>query len=87
TSVIPGTGNGQEMQAIAGVVIGGTSLSGGTGSMAGTIIGVFIMAVLKTGLMAIGAPQQWQLFFTGFVVILAVLLDIYRQKAASGEVR
>ncbi|MDR1579729.1 MAG: ABC transporter permease, partial [Synergistaceae bacterium] len=40
TSVIPGTGNGQEMQAIAGVVIGGTSLSGGTGSMAGTIIGV-----------------------------------------------
>jgi ribose transport system permease protein len=41
------------------------------------------MAVLKTGLMAVGAPQQWQLFFTGFVVILAVLLDIYRQKAAS----
>ncbi len=83
TTVIPGTGNGQEMQAIAGVVIGGTSLAGGVGTIPGTMIGVFIMAVLKTGLMAIGAQQQWQLFFTGLVVILAVLLDIQRQKSAS----
>lgn len=53
-----------EMNAIAAVVIGGTSLSGGSGTMLGTIIGVFIMAVLKNGLMTIGI-QQWQVFFTG----------------------
>lgn len=81
TTVIPGSGNGLELQGIAAVVIGGTSLSGGVGSMAGTMIGVFIMAVLKSGLMAIGIPQQYQILLTGIVVILAVLLDIYRQKS------
>ena len=50
TSVLPGSGGGMEMNAIAAVVIGGTSLSGGSGTMLGTIIGVFIMAVLKNGL-------------------------------------
>lgn len=64
--------------AIAAVVIGGTSLSGGSGTMLGTIIGVFIMAVLKNGLMTIGIQQQWQVFFTGLAVLLAVMLDIYR---------
>lgn len=82
TTIIPGSGSGQEMQAIAAIVIGGTSLAGGVGSIQGTMIGVFIMAVLKTGLMVIGAQQQWQLIFTGIVVILAVLMDIYRQKVA-----
>lgn len=66
------------MNAIAAVVIGGTSLSGGSGTMLGTIIGVFIMAVLKNGLMTIGIQQQWQVFFTGLAVLLAVMLDIYR---------
>lgn len=80
TTIIPASGSGQEMQAIAGVVIGGTSLSGGIGTLGGTLIGVLIMAVLKTGLMIIGTPQQWQLFFTGLMVILAVLLDMYRRK-------
>lgn len=70
--------SGMEMNAIAAVVIGGTSLSGGSGTMLGTIIGVFIMAVLKNGLMTIGIQQQWQVFFTGLAVLLAVMLDIYR---------
>ncbi len=83
TTVIPGSGNGLELQGIAAVVIGGTSLAGGVGSMTGTMIGVFIMAVLKSGLMAISIPQQWQTLLTGVVVILAVLLDIYRQKSAN----
>lgn len=82
TTVIPGSGNGLELQAIAGVVIGGTSLSGGVGTMSGTMIGVFIMAVLRSGLMAISVPQQWQTLLIGVVVILAVLLDIYRQNNA-----
>ncbi|HPY37465.1 MAG TPA: ABC transporter permease [Clostridia bacterium] len=83
TTVIPGTGNGQELNAIAAVVIGGTSMSGGAGTMVGTIIGVFIMSVLKNGLLAVGLEAQWQTFFTGLVVIGAVLLDIQRNKAAS----
>ncbi|MEG0268978.1 MAG: ABC transporter permease [Clostridia bacterium] len=82
TTVIPGTGNGQELNAIAGVVIGGTSMSGGSGTMVGTLIGVFIMATLKTGLASMGLQAHWQTFITGFVVIGAVLLDIWRNNAS-----
>lgn len=78
TSIIPSTGNGLELLGIAGVVIGGTSMSGGTGTLVGTIIGVFIMSVLKQGLMSMGLQSHWQTFFTGIVVIAAVLLDQYR---------
>lgn len=83
TVIIPGTGNGIELLAIAGVVIGGTSLSGGVGSLAGSMIGVYIMSVLSNGLMSMGLQGQWQTFFTGVVVIGAVLLDAYRNKRAS----
>jgi ribose transport system permease protein len=82
TSIIPSTGNGLELLAIAGVVIGGTSMSGGSGSLTGTMIGVFVMSVLKQGLMSIGLQGHWQTFFTGTVVIGAVLLDQYRLKKA-----
>jgi len=80
TSIIPSTGNGLELLGIAGVVIGGTSMSGGTGTLVGTLIGVFIMSVLKQGLMSMGLQSHWQTFFTGVVVIAAVLLDQYRIK-------
>lgn len=83
TSIIPGTGNGIELQAISGVVIGGTSLAGGIGTMGGTLIGVYIMSVLKQGLMSMNLQGQWQTFFTGIVVIGAVLLDIYRSRKAN----
>ena len=83
TTIIPGTGQGTELQAIAAVVIGGTSLSGGVGSLTGTIIGVFIMSVLRIGLMSMGLPAPFQVFFTGIVVIGAVLLDIQRTKRAN----
>jgi ribose transport system permease protein len=82
TTIIPGTGNGIELLAIAAVVIGGTSLSGGVGSLTGTMIGVYIMSTLSNGLMSMGLQGQWQTFFTGVVVICAVLLDIYRNKKA-----
>ena len=78
TSIIPSTGNGQELLGIAGVVIGGTSMSGGSGTLAGTLIGVFIMSVLKQGLMSMGLQSHWQTFFTGAVLVGAVLLDQYR---------
>lgn len=83
TVIIPGTGSGQEVNGIAAVVIGGTSMSGGSGTMVGTVIGVFIMSVLKSGLSSVGLQSHWQTFFTGFVVIGAVLLDQLR--TASGQ--
>lgn len=82
TSITPQTGNGFEMYAIAAAVIGGTSLAGGIGSLTGTLIGVFVINVLKNGLMSMGLPVQWQTFFIGLVVVLAVLLDVYRAKRA-----
>ena len=86
TTINPGTGNGFELEAIAGVIIGGTSLAGGVGSVTGTMIGVFIMAVLKTGLSSMSLPAPFQLFFTGIIVIGAVWLDMYRVKK-SNEVK
>jgi len=83
TSIIPGTGNGIELLAIAGVIIGGTSLVGGIGSVSGTLIGVYIMSVLKHGLLSVNLQSQWQTFFTGIVVIGAVMLDNYRIKRTS----
>jgi len=86
TTVLPAQGQGFELMAIAAAVIGGTSLYGGFGTIWGTIIGVFIMSVLATGLPAMNLQSQWQTFFTGVIVIGAVLLDMYRTKKTS-EVR
>ncbi len=83
TTIIPGTGNGLEMNGITAVIIGGTSMAGGSGSIVGTMIGVFIMSVLKTGLPSVGLQSQWQTFFTGLVVVGAVLLDQARIRSAS----
>lgn len=76
----PNTGNGFELDAIAGVVIGGTSLAGGTASIIGTIIGVFIMTVLKIGFPYLGVQPHWQLFITGIILIVAVFVDIINRK-------
>ena len=83
STITPGTGAGQEMHGITGVIVGGTSMAGGSGTMVGTLIGVFIMSVLKNGLPACGLQAPWQNFFTGVVVIGAVVLEIQRTKAAS----
>lgn len=83
TSIVPATGAGMEILGIAAVVIGGTSLAGGVGTLTGTIIGVYIMAVLRQGLMSMGLQPHYQTFFTGIVVIAAVMLDNYRTKKAS----
>ena len=83
TSIIPSTGNGIETNAIAAVVIGGTSMAGGIGTISGTLIGVFIMSVLKQGLMSMNLQGQWQTFFSGIVVIFAVWMDTYRNKKAN----
>lgn len=80
STILPGTGNGMELDAIAGVVVGGTSISGGVGSILGTVIGVFIMSVLKIGLPYLDLQPHYQLFITGFVVVIAVYADIIIRK-------
>jgi ribose transport system permease protein len=72
-----------ELDAIAAVVIGGTSLSGGEGSILGTIIGAFIMSTLTNGLRILSVPQEWQIVVTGCIVVLAVFLDILRRRQQS----
>ena len=79
-SAQPALGQGYELEAIAAVVIGGTSLSGGTGTVLGTIIGAFIMSVLTNGLRILSVPQEWQIVVTGVIIILAVYIDILRRR-------
>lgn len=71
----PATGVGYELDAIAAVVIGGTSLSGGVGSIAGTLVGVFIIGVMNNGLDLLNVSSYWQLVLKGLIIVLAVLLD------------
>lgn len=82
-SAQPSLGQGYELDAIAAVVIGGTSLSGGTGTIAGTIIGAFIMSVLTNGLRILSVAQEWQTVITGVIIILAVYADILRRRSSS----
>lgn len=76
----PILGVGFELNAIAAVVIGGTSLFGGKGSMLGTFLGACIMGVLGNGLLLIGLGDFTRQIITGVVIILAVILDTYRSR-------
>lgn len=82
-SAQPALGMGYELKAIAAVVIGGTSLFGGVGSILGTVIGALIMSVLTNGLQIISVPQEWQTVILGVVILAAVYLDNFRRKAGS----
>ncbi len=79
-SAQPALGQGYELDAIAAAVIGGTSLSGGEGSIVGTIIGAFIISVLTNGLRIMSVPQEWQTVITGVIVVVAVYLDLVRRR-------
>jgi ribose transport system permease protein len=79
-SAQPALGQGYELDAIAAAVIGGTSLSGGEGTILGTIIGAFIISTLTNGLRILSVPQEWQTVITGAIVILAVYLDVLRRR-------
>ncbi|MEJ2029836.1 MAG: ABC transporter permease [Maritimibacter sp.] len=78
-SAQPALGLGYELEAIAAVVIGGTSLSGGRGTILGTLIGALIMAVLTNGLRVLSVAQEWQTVVTGAIIILAVYADMVRR--------
>lgn len=79
-SAQPALGLGYELEAIAAVVIGGTSLSGGRGTVLGTLIGALIMAVLTNGLRVLSVAQEWQTVVTGAIIILAVYADMVRRR-------
>lgn len=79
-SAQPALGQGYELEAIASVVIGGTSMSGGEGTILGTVIGAFIISTLTNGLKVMGVAQEWQIVITGGVLVLAVLLDKMRKR-------
>tara|TARA_R110002124_G_scaffold25946_2_gene93552 strand:- start:2481 stop:3494 length:1014 start_codon:yes stop_codon:yes gene_type:complete len=82
-SAQPALGLGYELEAIAAVVIGGTSLSGGRGTILGSLIGALIMAVLTNGLRVLSVAQEWQTVVTGAIIILAVYADMMRRKRSS----
>ncbi len=81
-SAQPATGMGYELQAIAAVVIGGTSLAGGKGSIVGTVIGALIISVINNGLQIMSIPQEWQNVILGIVILFAVYADMVRKREA-----
>jgi ribose transport system permease protein len=78
-SAQPSIGDGYEMQVITAVIIGGTSLSGGSGTILGTVLGALFMSVLANGMNLVGVSVYWQKFVMGTIIIVAVGLDRYRR--------
>lgn len=76
----PTAGEGAEMDAIAAVVVGGTSMSGGSGKIGGTIIGALIIGFLNNGLNLLNVNSFWQYVVKGLVILLAVFIDFLRNK-------
>lgn len=73
-------GEGAEMDAITAVVLGGTSMSGGVGTLTGTVIGCVIVGVLNNGMNLMGVDSSWQYIVQGVVVLLAVFIDFFKKK-------
>lgn len=78
----PTAGNGYELNAIAAACIGGTSMSGGRGTIAGTVIGAILFSALKVGLITSGVDTFWQYVATGVVIIIAAYVEIIQSKLA-----
>lgn len=82
SNITPGTGAGLELDAIGGAIIGGTSSSGGSGSIFGTFLGVLVISLLKTGLPYIGLQANWQQIITGLILLGAVTIDMMKRRKA-----
>lgn len=76
----PTAGEGAELDAIAAVVLGGTSMSGGSGKISGTVIGALIMGVLSNGLNLMRVQSFWQYVVKGIVILIAVFIDVRKKK-------
>jgi len=75
----PATGESWEMNAIAAAVLGGTSMSGGVGTIGGTLIGAFVIGVLNDGMIMLGVSEFWQMVIKGIVIIVAVIVDQFQR--------
>ena len=80
----PSVGDGTEMTVITAVIIGGTSLNGGAGTMLGTVLGALLMNVLSSGMNLVGVSAYWQKFVMGLIIIVAVGLDQYQRSKRRG---
>ena len=81
----PTAGDGAELDAIAAVVLGGTSMSGGIGRIGGTVIGALIIGVLNNGLNLMGVSSFWQVIVKGVVILAAAYADVLKRKSAEGK--
>lgn len=79
----PAAGSGYETNAIAAAAIGGTSLAGGKGSIAGTFLGAILLQALKVGLVVCGVDTFWQYIATGMIIVFAVYVDVIQGKLAA----
>lgn len=77
----PTIGQGAELDAIAAVILGGTSFTGGVGTIGGTVIGVLLIGFLNNGLNILGVSSFWQLIIKGVIILLAVYIDILKKKS------
>ena len=80
TAANPSSGDGWEMNAISAVVLGGTSMSGGVGTIGGTIIGAFVIGVINDGMIMIGVSEFWQKVIKGIIIVLAVIIDQFQAR-------
>jgi ribose transport system permease protein len=78
-------GEGMELQSIAAVVVGGTNLFGGEGTVGGTMIGMLIIGVLANGLNILGVADFWQRVVNGLIIVVVVAIDQWRRRAARRE--
>lgn len=79
----PNLGNMFELDAISAVIIGGTSFSGGIGTIGGTVIGAFIIGILNNGMSLLGVPTFYQLIIKGLIIILAVWFDVLNKRKSA----
>ena len=80
SSITPTSGLGLELDAIGGAIIGGTSMTGGAGSIVGSMLGVLILSLLKNGLPKVGLTGEWQNIFIGVVLIAAIYIDVLKNR-------
>jgi ribose transport system permease protein len=78
-------GDGFELDVIAAVVIGGTSLSGGRGRIVGSLIGALIMGVVRNGLNLLLVSSHWQRVILGLIILLAVTVDVVRKQSSEDQ--
>ena len=79
----PATGQGYELEAIAAAAIGGASLSGGKGSIVGTLLGSILLAALKIGLIVIGVDTFYQFIVTGAIIVIAAYFEVIQKKLSA----